>query len=200
MERGIVYVAYGANARIQASMSMATLRRYTALPIACVSDNPLPAARHVYHPDADPGGRLAKLSLDTLSPYEHTLYLDADTRVKGDIGIGFEVLADGWDVAIVPSTRQGGDVLGNCTEEDRALTRETLDEPLGLQAGVMFFRKVPRVVALFAAWREEWARFRTMDQAALLRALWRVPVHIWLLGRAFNGGALLEHHFGRARR
>jgi len=25
------------------------------------------------------------------------------------------------------------------------------------------------------------------------------PIKLWLLGRAYNGGSVVEHHFGKAR-
>lgn len=201
--RGVVYVAYGQKARFEALASLTSLQRYNRLPVSVISDRALGGAAVIQHPDADPGGRLAKLSLCELSPYEQTLYLDADTRVHGDLSGGFELIEAGWDLALTISTRQGSDVLGNCDEADRRYTFEALgtDEPLGLQAGVMFLHR-DRCRDLFAAWREEWQRFRRQDQAALLRALARVPVRLWLLGRTWNGGKgdLVEHRFGRARR
>ncbi len=146
---GICYVAYGHSARVEAAESIKSLREHCDLPVAVISDKPLraPGIAHVYAPDADPGGRLAKLSLDQLSPFDATLYLDADTRVHGDISTGFGILGDGWDVAIATSTRQGDDVLGNCYEADRQATFEILGcrDVLALQAGVMFFRRCEAV-------------------------------------------------------
>lgn len=72
--------------------------------------------------------------------------------------------------------------------------------PLQLQGGVMFFRRSAAVERFFDRWREEWLKHGDQDQAALLRALTRTRLRIWLLGRPWNGGAVVGHLFGRAQR
>lgn len=204
---GVVYVAYGEPARTEASKSIATLRRFApGLPWAVVSDSPLPNRGGVWisAPDRDKGARQAKLAIYDLSPFGHTLYLDADTRLAADPSAGFALLADGWEVALAPSQRQGTDVLGNLTPPDRAATLAALGpELLGLQAGVLFFRKCAAVGRLFAAWADEWATFKALDQGALLRALAHTPVRLWLLGAPWNSpqsGGVVRHLFGKAAR
>ena len=70
---------------------------------------------------------------------------------------------------------------------------------LQLQGGMMFWRKNERTRAFFQAWREEWERWKGQDQAALLRALHRTPLKLWLLSNEWNGGSLIEHRYGAAR-
>lgn len=203
MTNGVILIALGPAAQREAAAALASLRQHHSLPIAVIGD-PVPGADQVITPPSGgPGGpasRLAKLNLDTLSPFERTLYLDADTRVHGDLGAGFRILDGGWDLAIAPSGRQGHDTLGHLPPADRDYTLAALEtpEPLNLQAGVFFFHR-ERCAPLFAAWREEWHRFKDQDQGALLRALGRVPLRVWILGRDWNGGQLIEHLFGRAR-
>lgn len=196
MSRGVCYVAYGYRAEAEASQAAASLLTWhSSWPVTVIDRDRFP--------QQDRGGRWAKLNLDRLSPFEQTLYLDADTRVRGDLSAGFDVLGDGYDLALVPSSRQGSDLLGNCPPKDRDATSAALGcrELLGLQAGVFFVAWNERTRALWAAWREEWERHRGMDQAALLRALHRCPVKVWLLGPAYNSieGVLVEHRFGMAR-
>jgi hypothetical protein len=198
---GVIYVAMGHPARKETAESIRTLRQHSHVPIAVVSDKPLGKERHIYAPDADLGGRVAKLSLGNLSPFEQTCYLDADTRVYADLSAGFAVLDDGWDLVIAPSTRQGGDALGNLDQRDRDATFTVVgQEVLALQAGVFFWRRCEAMAQLFAAWHEEWRRFGRLDQGALLRALWKVPVRVWMLSNEWNGGQVIGHLFGRARR
>lgn len=145
-------------------------------------------------------GRWAKVNLDALSPWSYTLYLDADTRIHGVLESGWAILRSGWDIAIAPSTVQGGDILWHVDEEERAATIAELGyQPLQLQGGVIFFRKCEAVKDFFAAWREEWERWRGQDQGALLRAMHRSPVRMWMLGRDWNGGALIQHRYGAAK-
>ncbi len=201
--RGAIIVAYGTAARREALGCIASLQGTNPeLTVAVISDLPLGKAGHLYAPATDRGAREAKLSQYALSPFEQTLYLDADTRVKGDLSAGFAVLDDGWEMAIAYSGRQGRDWLGNCTEADRKLTVQALgtDSSLAWQCGVMFWRHCPAVERLFARWQAEWEKRREMDQGAFLRALWGAPVRLWLLGKAWNGGELIEHRWGRATR
>lgn len=202
--RGAVYIAYGEPARREATMSIRTLQQFNrGLSVAVISDHPLAVDGivHVIDPQRDGGGRWQKVRLDGLSPFHHTLYLDADTRVRGDMSAGFRMLDDGWDLIITPSERQGATLLWHVGPEDKRITLEAWPcEPLQVQGGVFFFRQCELVSRLFEAWRWEWLKFKDQDQGALLRALARCPVRAWLLGRPWNGGSLVDHRFGRAKR
>ena len=197
---GVVYVAYGHNARAEAMESIRTLREHHDWPIAVVGD-PLPDTQHIPWEGFGRPGRWAKVNLLELSPFERTLYLDADTRVHGDLSIGFDILQDGWELVMVPSKRGELEAAGILVERERHATMAELGDrwPLMLNTGVMWFRRTPRTTRLWQTWREEWQRFQEHDQGALLRAMGRCPVSLWLLGRAFNGGEVVEHLFGRAR-
>jgi len=206
--RGAVYVVYGEPALDQARLSIQSLHQHRAdMPVTVIGDQwgeslcEQPFCVYVYHSERDQGGRWAKVNLDSLSPYELTLYLDADTRVREDLSSGFELLADGWDVAIVPSECQGQRMLWHVGMEDKATTLDAWPcEPLQLQGGVFYFRKSAATATLFQIWREQWLMYEDQDQGALLRALAFSPVRVWLLGRPWNGGALVSHLFGRAKR
>jgi hypothetical protein len=185
---GVVYIAIGAKAQAEAKQSVMSLYRWNDLPVTVIDrfDNP------------GKGARWVKLHIDQLVEYDRILYLDADTRINGDVTSGFDLL-DNWDLAIAPSTNQDGKVFAHIRPGERLQTiKELYHLPLQLQAGVMFFDRL-RCAKLFECWREEWQRWKDQDQAALLRALARRPVRIWLLGRAWNGGELVEHLFGRTR-
>lgn len=195
MNEGILYVTYGGTARQEAASSIASLKRHHNYPI------------HVSEGDTNGGdciplSRAAKLNLDQVTPFRYNLYLDADTRVRGDLSAGFRILVDGWSMVIAPSGRQGNDVMGHLPAGERDYTLATLGNPLPLQwqAGVFYFDR-DRVGPLFAAWREEWARFGGQDQGALLRALAATPIRMWVLGQIWNqkGGEVVDHLFGRAR-
>lgn len=204
-DEGILYVAYGKPARREALASIRTLRKYSSLPVAVISDEPLSDTIHLYAPDEDRGARWAKLNMDRLTPFEYTLYLDADTRIRSDVSAGFRILEDGWDLAITPSVNQieSGQWLWHCgAEESAEVVTAWGFFPLVLQGGVIYFAKNERTAAFFEQWRVEWRTYRDQDQGALLRALREVPIQIWLLGRPWNDreGAVVEHHFGAARR
>lgn len=208
--RGVIYVAYGEQAREQVRLSVKTLLATNSrLPFRVVSDAPfehVPRStpiRHIYHEDTDPGARLVKLTVDQLSPFDLTLYLDADTRVLGDITWPFRVLEAGWEIAMCPGEYPPDEPHGHVNEEERQVTfAEIGKHPHVLQSGVLYFRKCPAVHELYREWRDEWHRWRDQDQAALVRALVRNPVRLFLLDRTYNHpqGRLVRHYCGFARR
>lgn len=196
---GVIMIAIGDRARSEAVSAIGSLKQRHDWPVAVVGE-PVAGADSVI-PFESPGygARRAKLSMDILSPWDQFLYLDADTRVRGDISTGFDILADGWDMAITASEHQERDWLWHVSDDERAETEQRHGRLLQLQGGMMFVAKNERTAALFEAWRYEWSRYQQNDQAALLRAMQIAPVRLWLLGHDYNGGALVEHRFGRAR-
>lgn len=196
-----VYIAYGDAARKEARLSIKSLRQHNKGSVTVISDKRLGIGK--FHEMAlGPGtpGRWAKVNLDTLG-FEQVCYLDADTRVYDSLQVGFDILAAGWDMVIVPSGQQGNGLLHHVSVAEREVTFSELgySDALQLQGGVFWFRRNERTAALFEAWREEWSRWKDQDQAALLRALNRAPVRLWLLGKPFNGGPVVGHRFGMAR-
>ncbi len=195
MTTGVVVVVYGERAERCATRLAAALARVCpGLPV------------HVYREIRDgftpvQNSRIAKLTVLDWTPFEYTCYLDADTVAYADIRAGFEMLADGWDLVITPSSNQSDDLLWHIGEDDRAVTFAALGtrDPLQLQAGVMFVARNEATRALFDQWLGEWLAYRNQDQGALLRALVAYPVKVWLLGHPWQNGAVIGHHYGEAR-
>lgn len=199
---GIVFIAYGDRARLQAGYSIAALRKAgERREIVVIGDEIVKGARYIPLARADNGGRLAKLHLDTLTPWPAFCYLDADTRPRTTLDAGFAILADGFDLVICPSGQQGADFLWRCGEGEREATADRYEtaQVLSLQGGVWWARQSPQLTEFFAAWRAEWGLYQDQDQGALLRALYQVPLRIWLLGPDWNGGRLIQHLHGQAR-
>lgn len=198
-KEGIVYVTFGVPAKRAAAQSKQTLRKVSDLPTHIVDET-------TFSGDPGYGARFAKLSMDLLAPveFEKILYLDADTEIHGPIDIGFEILKAGFDMVIVPSLNQGPECMLHLTKEDRDYTEKILGISLPFifqyQAGVMWFDR-KTCGEFFSSWREEWQIFGKQDQGALLRALKKCPIRIWLLGRPYNGisgDLVIEHKFGSA--
>jgi len=198
--RGVVYVAVGSNALKEACESRDTLLQHNNLPYEIVktvpNQPPLTSADQLAH--------WLKVNIDLITPFESTLLLDADTRVKGDLSVGFDILAKGWDLVMVPSKPPyEGASLWNLSSEERQITLDELGlwTHVMLNTGLLYFNNTTRVKNLFEAWRKEWLRFKDRDQGAFLRALRRNPVRLWLLGYPFNsaGGEVVDHLFGRAQ-
>lgn len=204
VNQGIIYVAYGERARKEFYQSFTFLRRYNDYPVSLISSRPYPKSGidWIEFPDKDVGGRQAKLNIDLLSPYDHTMYIDADTRPRQSIQNGFRPLEDGWDFVVTPSSQQEKNFLWKCSKEEvmRTMDIYSTRRILSLQGGVFFFRKSLQVHKFFEFWRQEWGRFGDQDQGAMLRAMALSPLRVWLLGRPWNGGAVIGHLFGRATR
>jgi hypothetical protein len=199
MTRGFLYIAFGDTARSEALMSINSLKHFHAETVAVVSDSPIDGARFIPSKPVDRGARSIKVQLDQLTPFDYTVYLDADTRPRGDLSFLFDALEDGFDLVIAPSSKQDRDALWHVDAAEREATFDELGfTPVQLQAGVMAFSR--SAAPFFAAWREEWTRFCGQDQAAFLRALQRVPVKLYVVGQVYNGGALVAHLHGRMKR
>lgn len=199
---GAIYIAYGENAQREAMMSINTLRaHHPTLPVAVIGDPVRGADQHIPFEQIDSGGRWAKVNLDLLTPFDFTLYLDADTRIRGDLSAGFDLLRDGWELCIAPSLMQDNGAFWHVDAAEREATFDDVGYvPVQWQGGVFFFRRCTAAAELFDVWRQEWQRWRGQDQAALARALALHPVRLWALGRAYNGGELVSHLFGKAKR
>jgi len=206
-----VFVAYGDQAREQVMLACKSLvETNSRLPFWVIADEAFGAARGfpqirvIKHEDTDIGARGVKLQVDKLSPFDHTLYLDADVRVMGDITRPFGLLDAGWELVMAPTLHQGQEshLHINATERDITYAEVGVDAQ-ALQGGVMYFRKTTALHKLFATWRAEWARWGTHDQAALVRALAKRPVKLRTLHRDWYNspqGRLIRHYYGFARR
>jgi hypothetical protein len=192
MERGVVYMAWGDNARQQAETSIRSLWRYApGMPVLVVGDEPAVAHFSVFKHvsartiDVDPfdfgqrngwkflAGRIKPL-LYELSPFEKTLYVDADSEFCASPDRGFALL-ERWDF-VVAESRFGcvGDAPFLPTEREE--TAAWLGTPLHIfhNSGMLFWKRCPEVAELMQLWSEEWQRYGDWDeQIALLRALMR---------------------------
>ena len=214
IDKGAIYVAYGEAAVAQFRIARQHLGRvHPYWAVAYLSDKRLkckrgiPPSMWLAHKDTGGGVRDIKLQMDLLSPFEYTVYFDADTRVRYPILAGWDMLRDGWDMLVAPTRGQYKmllghiDSLGNAPGEAQTTIDEVGGRPfLALQGGAMWFHKSERVHRFFEVWREEWQRWQGQDQAALMRALHRYPIKLWLLSRDWNGGSLMGHYHAHARR
>ena len=197
MDKGVIYVVYGKKAHKEATASIETLREFHDWPVLVVGDMPIKGAKHRKLEDKGTPGRWAKTNLNKVSDWDATLFLDADTRIYGDLSLGFTLLERGFDLVMVPSKPQHDDMLRHLKKDERRRTIEELPlDPLQLNTGVMWFG--PGSAPMFKLWREEWMRWKDKDQGALLRALYRHPVNVAVLGWPYNwmNGDIVEHRFG----
>jgi hypothetical protein len=198
MMRGVAYVAFGPPAVREVQKSIEGLRQNNDFPVSVITDSDIKGVDLVRMSDPGPGARRAKLQLPELVGYERCLYLDADTRVRGDVSPLFEPLEAGFDMVITPSSKQHREQLWHLGDEEREHTFRFLRNPwpLVLQGGVFCYAR-QAVRALFERWLLEWERRQEADQGALLRALEGEPLKMWLMGaKTWNKCGIIEHRFG----
>jgi len=195
-----VWVAYGADWERRAAESIESFRRlhpridtFALADHAVKGGTQIEMAHHGKH-TAVQRSRNAKIGLDTFVRAKYVLYLDADTEVCGDLDSAYIApLRQGYDFVATASINQGARVLHHVEAIERETTLREVGYGVQLQAGAFAFAQTPATRALFATWREEWTRFEGQDQGALMRALARSPVRLWLLSRDFNGGTVVKH-------
>jgi SAM-dependent methyltransferase len=203
-ERGVLYIAYGENARTCAKKSMETCHALVPdLPVALIADAPIGGEDFfLWHLDCHPGARVQKTGMYWLSPFRETLFMDADTLLQKSPMHAFELLEltdlvlglDVWYTveqinwpALVP--------------EEVTVTRGELPTSslLYYNSGVIAFRRSPAAQKLFTAWHQEWLRWAQHDQLALARAMYKNPVRIatmresWQTRKDHNGVVFHDH-------
>ena len=202
MNKGVVWVAFGKKAQKEAALSKTSFLKHNRASTRVFKELSFPSPEGL---SVKQQAHWAKVNVDKWSPYKHTLMLDADTRIKGDLSLGFQMLVKGWEMVMVPSVPNyaGERPFWHLSEPERIETLKELGTGLHVMfnTGVIFFKRTKAVQTLFEAWRSEWLRFKEWDQGAFLRALRKHPVNLWLLGSPFNsrGGEVVNHLFGRAR-
>jgi hypothetical protein len=216
--RGIYCVAFGDPARTCALRMMKSAKHFMPeIPICLCSDRKIgPEDVLVTQKDTDIGGRRAKLRAYELSPaeWEQVLYLDADTKVVGDIRFYFQLIEDGWEFVIckdphLMDTMHAFRRKGNLAELEETAARIHTMHTLQYNGGVWAFGRNERIARFFTRWLKEWDRHAQRDQGALIRAMYTEPLRVYLLGNEWNTfpkytkgikTAGLMHYPGDARR
>jgi len=193
---GVYYVAIGEPARKGVQQAITSFQEFMPnIPAALAAEAPTGVEDVFIKSEmVDIGGRSQKLRIYNLAPtqWQYILYLDADTEVIADIGFLFDLLQDGWEFVICRNPDKYHVVRKMGRPDNQPEVEETLrilgsEELIQYNGGVFAFRRCERVERFFAAWYEEWhTRWASRDQAALLRALWRVPLRMYILGTEWN--------------
>jgi hypothetical protein len=147
MSTGVLYIATGQKYIEEALASASSLRKVLPhIPIAIFSDVRVDSDLFdeksiLENPEYTVGDRIPAL---LLSPFERTLYIDADTYVCADFTDAFRLL-DRFDIALTHT-------------QSRPYFRPTDDLPESFQdysAGIILYRKSPA----FTAFTQQWLTF-----------------------------------------
>jgi hypothetical protein len=217
--RGVIYMCWGEQAIQQAQLSMRSLWEHVALPVLVVGDTA--AGAHfadvegvAFAPvDVDPfdlerregqrflAGRIKPL-LYGLSPFDESLYVDADTDFAASPEAAFDLL-ERWDFILAETqTRSLATSIADPRESQWSSNWLGTGHLLYHNSGMLFWRRGEAVEQLFRLWSEEWQRFQSWDeQVALLRALLRSEALYLTVPYTWNcregaKATLLHHQFG----
>jgi hypothetical protein len=217
-QRGVIYMCWGDPATREAEASMRSLWKATpGMAVMVVGD--CKAIKYfagregvtVQPCDVDPftnqtafgfkAGRIKPL-LYKLSPFEQTLYVDAETEFKISPGLGFDLL-EKWDFVIAEAELRSLATTfpDNRTEADRTAAWIKTPHILYHNSGMLFWRKNDATAHLFDLWASEWLKFKGWDeQVALLRALLQSEAMFLNVPYTWNcrgpkGAYLLYHRF-----
>ena len=221
---GILYVAFGEKAAAAVRESARSLRRIgLQIPVSVVGDTPVNGYPFIEWTGESPfdasqrskfqfrAGRIKPWLVD-LTPYERTLYLDADTEFMGDILPGFEALTD-YDVAIAREDLTLHQLYNkklagweiNIQERDATVTELGAGgNVFFLNSGVLFFRRTEATKSAMHRWYEAWMEWQQWDeQLAFMRAFHRTPeARVKILDPKWNfphrrEGNIIFHNYGR---
>lgn len=124
--------------------------------------------------------RYIKTALGHHTPFAETLYLDCDVVCLGNIAA---IWAASSDLALALDARPTVAECDHCTDEERAYTLAVCPGQAQWNSGVMLWRHCP---ALWQRWREEWLRYRNIDQLALSRTLHHLSLRPATLPEQYN--------------
>lgn len=191
LTRGLLFIAYGDLAIMGVENAIRILRQHNRiLPVAVISDREIAGADlWIEHEDIDLGARTIKTQMYKFSPFDQTLYMDADTELQCDPEPIFKLLdfvdmGMSHDVVRIFKDNRWKELI----EEERLATIQETNGAYQLyyNTGVILFNKNERVEKLMTLWHEEWKRWGRQDQPAMFRAQYRSPVRMATLREAFN--------------
>ena len=227
---GIIYMAFGEQSARAVKHSVGTLReRGSEIPVAVVGTTPVRGTDFIqwnghtpwYDKEEDKTHRFfagyVKPFLYSLSPYDYTLYIDADTEFRRNPLCGFELLQQedfliyqappgAASIRIVQNKKLFNGFSIKCamdTIEDALKNGEP--EPGVICSGIIFFKKSPSVNQLFKDWYSEWLKYFAWDeQLPLIRVMRKhKDVKIGILSSHWNCNTedlrkqIIHHEWGK---
>lgn len=202
IHRGVIYCATTNDAYLEAALISAIALRQLepALPITLISDRlslrQFPVSDYditprLILPDelGDQGAflsRSVKTQLWRFSPYQETLFLDADILPIKPIVALWDYLAQG-DVAMVSDRNPTVDCCDHIAQIEKDYTLQFLPgHTPQFNSGVMLWRRNSATQQLFYQWHQEWQHFKQQDQLALVRAIHTTQMTVVQLPITYN--------------
>jgi len=199
--RGVIYCATTSICYLEAALisAMALRQQEPDLPITLISEHPLlellPLLRHGITPrllkvnevdNTSYLSRYIKTTLNILSPYQDTLFLDADILPLQPISPLWDHLCLG-DFGMVADRLPTLGLCDHIAEDEKEYTLQRLPkETVQFNSGVMLWRNTAATQVLFHRWHQEWQKFQKHDQLALMRAIATTQTSVTKLPNSYN--------------
>lgn len=182
--RGVLYIATNETYLQEAKRSAARASRMTEFPITLVAHRDVDdGAFDEVIVDDSPTETMADKSRNLLkSPYDETLYMDTDTYIVEAIPEIFDCL-DRAPLAVTVDAHEGS------LYDSETDTAVPLSFP-EFQAGVMLYRRIPRVEEFIRTWIDTHDPADSPDQLSFRRTLYTSDIEFTILPLRYN--ALIE--------
>jgi Glycosyl transferase family 8 len=201
-DRGVVYCATGVTAYLEAALisAIALHQLEPDLPITLISDLPLlnliPLQSYSITPRfispeelqslGSFASRAIKTRLDSFTPYQETLFIDADVLPLRSLSQLWGHL-DRGDWGMVADLMPRLELCNHVATEEKDYTLCQLPGSTPhFNSGVMLWRKNAVTQTVFQQWHQEWLRFQKQDQLALMRAIDLTQLPIVPLPATYN--------------
>ena len=185
MKKGVVYIAFGDRYVDEVLFSAATLKAVSDLHVTLFTDRKVASRNIDSVVEIEPDHKRPKVDHLPRTPYDLTLYLDSDTQIERDVTDVFAIL-DRFDLAAVHDHSRKSSRWASVIPEYDAIPYAFPE----YNAGVVLFRKSPRLDGFFRLWQEHFHRYRKatkgQDQASFRIALWQSELQIHTLPFEYN--------------
>jgi hypothetical protein len=154
---------------------------WTDLPEMCEQASTFDSVDRIENPH-----RRSKVDHLWRTPFERTLFLDADTRVVADVSGLFNLL-DRFDLCMTHAHRRSH--AKSTTTSALATSPQGTPPPEfpQLNSGVFLFRRTEGVVAFLKRWQEAFhATALPKDQITLRELLWSTDLRVYVLPPEYN--------------
>ena len=180
LEKGFFYIVFGESFIKEALMSIKSLKRNNAEPVALYTDveyNSSFDGLVDIHRKISPQHIRAKVDYITETPFQKTLYLDSDTVIVRNISDMFDVL-ERFDVAVTNDYARKRKKYSNIIPEYEAIPYSFSE----VNGGIMAYNSSPAATEFLQLWKKYFYKYYSQtngwDQVSLRISLWESSVRI----------------------
>jgi hypothetical protein len=210
MNAGIYTVAYGMDYDRCAACALRYSRKFTDLPFfvatnlkqRCKAWNEVSGVSFKYFERSQNDNRYAKLNMDLITPFDYTLYFDADSVIqKNGVEVFIPILNEhdmvfNWRITFQPGQKIWN-IYAKCMKQFDVI------KPISIyNGGLIAFKKTKAVREFFDMWLKMWEQFgRGREMPPLNCAIKKSGINIWTFpllyfaDNARNDSVIIQHNY-----